>query len=70
MFTANSGIKIDFAYFVMYVEGILLGILIFFFVQSIKQIIYHKSIKIKDIFSTQLEIETSAFRDFDCATRS
>jgi len=70
MFTANSGIKIDFAYFVMYVEGILLGILIFFFVQSIKQIIYHKSIKIKDIFSTQLEIETSAFRDFDCETRS
>lgn len=63
MFTINSNLKTDVAFMVLYLEGLLLGLALYLTIVSTRSILYLKTVRIKEIGSTKLEIQTSAFKD-------
>jgi hypothetical protein len=47
----------------LYLEGIILSLFLWLIVLNIRDLLYRKNIKIKEVATTKLEIQTSAFKD-------
>jgi hypothetical protein len=65
MFTMDSLIQPDLAFFLMYIEGLVMSLLVYLIVIYTRDILYAKTVKVKEVISTKLEIQTSAFKDLD-----
>lgn len=63
VFTLNINIRPDVGFLLLYLEGLVLGIALFMMVITVRSMLYVKNIKIKEVSSTKLEIQTSAFKD-------
>ena len=63
VFTLNINIRPDVGFLLLYLEGLALGIALFMMVITVRSMLYVKNIKIKEVSSTKLEIQTSAFKD-------
>lgn len=61
--TLNSEIRLEISFFLLYLEGIILSLFLWLIVLNIRDLLYRKNIKIKEVGTTKLEIQTSAFKD-------
>ena len=66
--TANMSLRPDFAFVLFYVEGLLLGLALYLMVMRIKDILYKRTVRVKQLMSTKLSIQTSAFKDIEIST--
>ena len=66
--TLNSNISVEIAFFIFYVEGIILSLILYALVVQIRDIFYKKTVKIGELISTKLDIQTSAFKDIEMET--
>lgn len=63
--TLNSDISVELAFFIFYLEGIILSLILYALVIQVREIFYKKTVKIGDLISTKLDIQTSAFKDIE-----
>ena len=68
LFTLRSQIRIEIVFFMIYVLALLLALVAYLLVLKMRDLLYRKIIKIKEIKSTKMEIQTSAFKDLEMET--
>lgn len=61
--TLSSDMKVQYAFFALYGEGVVLSIVLYVLAICIRDIFYRKTIRINQVLSTKLDIQTSAFKD-------
>ena len=66
--TLNSDMTSQISFFLLYLEGLGLGIGIYILAMKVREFLYKKTIKVKEVISTKLEIQTSAFKELDIDT--
>ena len=66
--TLRTPLRTEVSFVLLYLEGLSLGIGVYFSVITMKEVLYRKLVSIKEILSTRLEIQTSAFKDLDIET--
>lgn len=54
IFTLGATIRPDLGFLLLYLEGMVLGLALYLFVATVRSMLYAKTIKIKDLFSTKL----------------
>jgi hypothetical protein len=59
---------VQYAFFILYAEGVVLSIILYALAVCIRDLFYRKVIKIHQVISTKLDIQTSAFKDIDMET--
>lgn len=68
VFTLNNVLKPELSFFLLYLEGLTLSLLLYLLIIYVRDLLYVKVVKIKEVISTKLEIQTSAFKDLDMHT--
>lgn len=63
--TLNTEIGIEYAFFILYFEGLILSLILYGMILNIRDIFYRKVVKIKELQPTKLDIQTSAFKDLE-----
>jgi hypothetical protein len=66
--TLSFPLSANVAFILLYIEGLLLGMSIYMLVLAAKEYLYKRTVRIRDLVSTRLEIQTSAFKDLDIDT--
>ena len=66
--TMFSSMGPDMAFILIYVLGLTAGFSLYLTVLSVKKMLYIKTVRIKELKSTKLEIQTSAFKELDIDT--
>lgn len=66
--TINSTLKPDLSFLLLYLEGLILSLLLYLLVIYVRNWLYVKVVKISELVSTKLEIQTSAFKELDIRT--
>ena len=66
--TVNTPMPLNITFIVLYGEGLLISLALYLVYLAFRAMLYRKVIKIKEVTSTKMEIQTSAFKDLELGT--
>jgi hypothetical protein len=70
IWTVNSSLETQYLYFVLYLEGLALSVVLYWFILCCRDILFRQNITITEVGSTKLDIQTSAFQDLEMETNN